>query len=103
MAGAGPQLVLCTYQAREGAEEELAGALRTHVARLLELGLMSDRPHFVASRPDKPGAFVEQFWWTSPGAAQQAADNSEVQELWMRLEDLCVPDGLQRIDLQPLD
>jgi len=58
-----PILTLVTYQARPGSEEELAGLLRTHVARLRELGLVADRPHFAAQRSDESGRFVESFWW----------------------------------------
>jgi hypothetical protein len=98
-----PVLTLVTYQARPGCEEELAGVLRTHVARLRELGLVADRPHFAAARGDAKGAFVETFWWAHPGAASLAHDHSEVQEMWMRVEDLCVEGGVQHVPLSPLD
>ncbi len=98
-----PVLTLVTYQARTGSEEELAGVLRTHVARLRELGLIADRPHFAAARPEKPGMFIESFWWAHEGAAELAHDHSEVQEMWMRVEDLCVPGGVQQMALAPLD
>jgi hypothetical protein len=55
------------------------------------------------ARPDAPERFVESFWWAHEGAAELARDHSEVQELWMRLEDLCVPGGIGRIPLVPLD
>ena len=97
-----PVLTLVTYKARPGSEEELRGVLRTHVARLRELGLIADRPSFVAERGDAPGAFVESFWWAHPGAPQLAHDHSEVQELWMRVEDLCVAGGVQHQQLDPL-
>jgi len=98
-----PILTLVTYQARPGNEEELAGLLRTHVARLRELGLVAEKPHFAAARTDQPGAFVETFWWAHEGAAALAHDHSEVQELWMRVEDLCVPGGVKHLELSPLD
>lgn len=97
-----PVLTLVTYQARPGSEEEMAGVLRTHVARLRELGLIADRPHFAAACPGKPGMFVESFWWAHEGAPALAHDHSEVQELWMRVEDLCIPDGVQQLALSPL-
>ena len=98
-----PVLTLVTYKARPGSEEELAGVLRTHVARLRELGLIADRPHFAAQRADQPGTFVESFWWAYEGAAELAHDHSEVQELWMRVEDLCVEGGIEHLRLVPLD
>ena len=98
-----PILTLVTYQARPGSEEELAGVLRTHVARLRELGLIADRPHFAAVRADSPDRFVESFWWAHEGAPALARDHTEVQELWMRVEDLCVPGGVQQHELEPLD
>ncbi len=98
-----PVLTLVTYRARKGSEEELAGVLRTHVARLRELGLVADRPDFVAAKAGEPGAFVESFWWADEGAAELAHDHGEVQELWMRVEDLCVPGGVQQARLDPLD
>ena len=97
-----PILTLVTYQARPGSEEELAGVLRTHVARLRELGLIADRPYFAAARPEKPGMFVESFWWSHEGAEALAHDHSEVQEMWMRVEDLCIPGGVQHMPLSPL-
>ena len=103
MAGEGkPVLALVTYRAAAGNEERLAGVLRTHIARLRELDLLADRPTFAAARLDQPGTVVEQFWWLHRGAAEQAKDNSELQEIWMRLEDLC--DGnIERVELSPLD
>ena len=98
-----PILTLVTYRARPGSEEQLAGVLRTHVARLRELGLVADRPHFVAARADQPGTFVESFWWAHEGAPDLAHDHTEVQELWMRVEDLCVPSGVEHARLEPLD
>ena len=98
-----PVLTLVTYRARPGNEEELAGVLRTHVARLRELGLIADRPHFAAANASKPGEFVECYWWAHEGAEALAGDNSEAQELWMRVEDLCVPGGVQQSRLDPLD
>ncbi len=98
-----PVLTLVTYKARPGSEEELAGVLRTHVARLRELGLIADKPHFVAAKAGEPGEFVEAFWWAHEGAAELAHDHSEVQEMWMRVEDLCVPGGIQHAQLDPLD
>jgi hypothetical protein len=97
-----PILTLVTYRARPGSEEELAGLLRTHLARLGELGLVADRPHFVARRADQPGVFVEWFWWRDAGSRHLAHDHAEVQELWMRVEDLCLPDGVEPQRLQPL-
>ena len=98
-----PILTLGTYQARPGCEEELSGILRTHVARLRELGLIADRPYFAAARADAPERFVESFWWAHEGAPELAHDHSEVQELWMRVEDLCVPSGIEHARLEPLD
>ena len=51
----------------------------------------------------KPGMFIESFWWAHEGAAELAHDHSEVQEMWMRVEDLCVPGGVQQMALAPLD
>ena len=96
-----PVLTLVTYRARPGSEEELAGVLRTHVARLRELGLVADRPHFAAAKGQSE--FVECFWWAHEGAEALARDHSEAQELWMRVEDLCVPGGVQQSRLEPLD
>src|SRR5712692_11250896 len=71
-----PMLTLVTYQARPGSEEELAGVLRTHVARLRELGLIADKPHFAAARADKQGMFVESFWWAHQGAPALAHEHA---------------------------
>src|SRR5436190_1377721 len=94
-------LTLNTYRAKPGNEEQVAGIVRTHWARLDELRLMADKPHFAAARADQPGVFVEQIWWVHAGALEQAQDNSEVQEIWMRLEDLCA--SIERLALEPLE
>lgn len=96
-------LVLVTYRARPGCEEALAGLLRTHVARLAELGLLAPRPHFVARDEETEGQFVESFWWRDAGAPHLAQDHAEVQELWMRVEDFCLPEGVVQRRLRPLD
>src|SRR3954465_2863549 len=98
-----PILTLVTYKARPGSEEELAGVLRTHVARLRELGLVGDQPHFAAAQTGKPGTFVESFWWAHEGAPWLAHDHSEVQELWVRVKDLCVEGGVNHVQLPPLE
>jgi hypothetical protein len=96
-------LTMVTYRARPGSEEELSGLLRTHVARLRELGLASSRPSFVARVEGAEATFVESFWWQHEGAPHLAGDHGEVQELWMRAEDLCLPEGIVRQTLRPLD
>lgn len=97
-----PILTLVTYTARPGCEEELAGLLRTHVARLSELGLVADKPSWVAAQTDKPGTFLESFYWRDDGAPHLAHDHSEVQEMWMRVEDLCTEGGIQHVKLTQL-
>jgi hypothetical protein len=98
-----PVLTLITYQARPGSEEQLAGLLRTRIARLRELGLIAERPTFAAQRRGETGRFVESFWWAHEGAPALAEDHSEVQELWMRVEDLCAEGGIETAQLDVLE
>ncbi len=101
---AAPVLTVITYTAKPGCEEELEGLLRTHVARLAELGLVAEvKPHFAAKKVGTQNIFVESFWWRDAGARHIAQDNSEVQELWMRVEDLCISNGVQPVELALLD
>jgi hypothetical protein len=95
-------LTLVNYTAKPGCEEQLEGVLRTHIARLTELGLVADKPHFVAQRSGTQNSFVESFWWRDEGAKHIAHDNSEVQEMWMRVEDLCTEGGVQHTELELL-
>ena len=97
-----PVLTLITYTARPGSEEQLEGLLRTHVARLRELGLVAARPAWVAAVEGQPGTFLESFWWSASGSRQIAEDNSEMQEIWMRTEDLCAPGGIKHQSLRLL-
>ena len=97
-----PVLTLVTYTARPGSEEQLEGLLRTHVARLRELGLVAERPAWVAAVENLPGTFLESFWWSDAGSARVAEDNSEIQEIWMRTEDLCVQGGIKHQSLRLL-
>ena len=97
-----PVLTLITYSAKPGSEEQLEGLLRTHVARLRELGLVAARPAWVAAVEGQPGTFLESFWWSASGSKQLAEDNSEIQEIWMRAEDLCVQGGIKHQTLRLL-
>ena len=98
-----PVLVVVSYEAKPGSEEQLAGVLRSHVARLRELGLLAEGPTFVGERLDKPGSFLESFRWRDRGAKDIAHDNPEVMEIWMRMEDLCVAEGIRPMPLRVLD
>jgi hypothetical protein len=96
-------LTLVTYTAKPGCEEQLEGLLRTHIARLSELGLIAEtKPHFAARKAGSTDTFFESFWWRDEGSKPMAEDNSEIQELWMRVEDLCTPNGVQHLELDPL-
>jgi hypothetical protein len=96
------RLTAIEYTARPGCEEELAGLLRTHWARLHELGLVAPLPHWVAEVEGRPGLFLETFSWHDEGSPHLAQDNAEVLEIWMRAEDLCTPGGIRRLLLRPL-
>ena len=48
-------------------------------------------------------ALIASKFTTRGYAAALAHDHSEVQELWMRVEDLCVPGGVIAVPLAPLD
>ena len=98
-----PVLTLITYTAKPGSEEQVEGLLRTHVARLRELGLVADKPAWVAAVEGQPGMFLESFWWAAAGSRQIAEDSSEIQEIWMRAEDLCVAGGVKHQSLRLLE
>jgi hypothetical protein len=97
-----PVLTVVTYTARPGCEEQLEGILRTHVARLRELGLVADEPAWVGAALGQHGTFLESFWWQDAGSARIAEDSSEIQEIWMRAEDLCVQGGIKHQTLRLL-
>jgi hypothetical protein len=73
-------LVVCSYRAKPGREDEARGLLARHVPTLRQHGLVTDRPVTQGEGADR--SLVEMFEWASEEKSRMAATIAEVAELW---------------------
>lgn len=81
------RVVIACYRPRHGCQEALAQLVRTHVPRLRELGLVTEREPICMVAAD--GTVVEVFEWRSQEAIARAHEDPVVQALWKQFEALC--------------
>ncbi len=82
-----PRIVIAAYRPKPGKADVLLSEVRDHVHLLRSEGLATDR-HSVVMRA-KDGTIVEVFEWASPAAIEEAHENSRVQAMWARFEQVC--------------
>lgn len=80
------EVVIVAYRPRPGCEDELLALTRSHVPKLRELGLATDRQP-VAMR-SKEGVIVEVFEW-APGAIETAHSHPDVLAMWEQYAQVC--------------
>lgn len=87
------RIVIVGYKPKPGCVDQLAALMKTHVPRLRDEGLATDRQSIVMRAAD--GTFVEVFEWVSEAAMQAAHSNPNVQKMWAEYAELCdyVPVG----------
>jgi quinol monooxygenase YgiN len=87
------RVVIACYRPKPGREAELKRLMRTHVERLREQDLATDRTPILVQAVD--GTFVEVFEWNSQQAMDDAHSNPVVLEMWAEYEAVCdyVPIG----------
>jgi hypothetical protein len=87
------RVVIACYRPKPGREAELKRLMRTHVKRLREQDLATDRTPILVQAVD--GTFVEVFEWNSQQAMDDAHSNPVVLEMWAEYEAVCdyVPIG----------
>lgn len=79
-------MVIAAYRPKPGRETELLNLTRSHVPRLRELGLATDRPTLAMRAKD--GTIVEVFEWKD-GAIAEAHEHPDVQAMWGQYAGAC--------------
>lgn len=74
------RIVIVGYAPKPGREVELLNLLKSHVDRLRQLDLASDRPSLIMRSAS--GVFIELFEWKSKEAIEKAHTHPEVLLMW---------------------
>lgn len=98
-------VVVCTYRVTPGNETHFEALLGRHTPALRALGLITEQPVRVLRRNDGDGAmYVEVFEWSSPDAADRAAEVPAVIEIWEPMAAACGSrDGLPGLEFALFD
>jgi hypothetical protein len=81
------RVVISCYRPKPGHEEALGELMRTHVATLRSIGLVSDRRPITVRAKD--GTYVEVFEWASKDAIQTAHNHPVVLKMWEAYGKVC--------------
>ena len=80
-------IVIVAYKPKHGKEEALDLLMKSHVGRLRNEGLVTDRESVLMKAKD--GTVIEVFEWKSREAIESAHSNSEVLEMWQEYSNVC--------------
>jgi len=81
------RIVIVAYKPKTGKAEALKELTKTHVPRLKQEGLVTDREPVIMETAD--GTIIEVFEWLSAEAIQKAHTNPEVQKMWGEYAAVC--------------
>jgi len=81
------QIVIVAYKPKPGKEEALKQLMKTHLPRLKQEGLVTDRESVIMEAAD--GTIIEVFEWLSAEAIANAHNNPVVQEMWSEYSAVC--------------
>ncbi|WP_183576685.1 putative quinol monooxygenase [Mucilaginibacter sp. X5P1] len=87
------RIVIVGYKPKPGKAEALKALMKTHLPRLRQEGLATDRESILMEAAD--GTIVEVFEWVSAEAIQNAHKNPVVLQMWGEYAEVCdyVPVG----------
>jgi hypothetical protein len=87
------RIVIVGYKPKPGKNEALKTLMKTHLPRLKQEGLVTDRESIMMEAAD--GTIIEVFEWVSKEAIQNAHTNAEVLKMWGEYAEVCdyVPVG----------
>ena len=80
------RLSIVAYKPKPGKKAELHALAIEHVPFLRSLGLVTDRPHVMATAAD--GTIVEVFEWIE-GGIEKAHSHPALGELWQQYATVC--------------
>lgn len=81
------RVVIVGYRPKTGQSPALERLVRTHHARLLSEGLVTERSPIAMRAED--GTVVEVFEWASSEAIAQAHESEMVQKIWAEFSEVC--------------
>ena len=81
------RVVIVAYKPKEGKADALRLLVKTHVPRLKQENLVSDREPVILETGD--GTIIEIFEWLSAVAIQQAHQNTAVHQMWGEFAEVC--------------
>jgi len=87
------RIVIVGYKPKPGKNEALKALMKTHLPRLKQEGLVTDRESIIMEAGD--GTIIEVFEWKSEEAIQIAHKNTAVLKMWDEYAVVCdyVPVG----------
>ena len=74
------RVVIVAYKPKPGKEAALKELIKTHLPRLKQEGLVTDRESIIMEASD--GTVIEVFEWLSDEAKKKAHKNPVVQQMW---------------------
>jgi hypothetical protein len=80
-------IVIVAYQPKSGKAEALKELTKTHVPRLKQQGLVTDRIPIIMETAD--GTIIEVFEWLSEEVIRQAHKNEAVLKMWGEYAEVC--------------
>ena len=81
------QIVIAAYKPKPGKEEALKQLMSTHLPRLKQEGLVTDRESIMMEAAD--GTIIEVFEWLSTEAIANAHHNKAVLQMWGEYAEVC--------------
>jgi len=81
------RIVIVAYKPKAGKAEELKELTKTHVPRLRQEGLVTDRKPIIMEAAD--GTVIEVFEWLDAAAIERAHQNGVVHQLWAEYAEVC--------------
>ena len=80
-------IVIVAYQPKSGKAEALKELTKTHVPRLKQQGLVTDRIPIIMETAD--GTIIEVFEWLSEEVIRQSHKNEAVLKMWGEYAEVC--------------
>ena len=86
-----PVTCMCTYQLKEGAEDDFSKLLETHWPTLHNLELVTDDEPLIYKGKNSDGSvfFTEIFTWQDEAGPSSAHELAEVMAVWEPMGKLC--------------
>ena len=81
------RIVIACYKPKTDKRTALKKLMKTHLSRLKQEGLVTNRESIMMEAAD--GTIIEVFEWVSDEAIQNAHTNPEVLKMWAEYAEVC--------------